>query len=230
MTAIAYGSTLTFSPAWLATYRSASPSGMLSNVTVIRAPADPETAATGGTPGDPLGAPGAPWAGAPAGGACAGAPGTEVPAPGGSTGVDGCATCPRGTRRSTMFTPCPDGSFSVACSRRKSIASRIVVSRNSTCGMMMLFSLLVICAVPRVSIPRPLLSAAGPTAPYFRTGCCHASSTFQSCRARVSLYASSPYWYFVLEIRSCPRRAAVLYGSSVNTRSYDFIALSYWPD
>ena len=52
----------------------------------------------------------------------------------------------------------------------------------------MLFILLVICAVPRTS-PRPLLSAAGPTAPYFLTGCCHASSTSQSCRARDSLYS-----------------------------------------
>ena len=55
-----------------------------------------------------------------------------------------------------MFTPCPDGSFSAACSRRKSIASRIVVSRNSICGMMMLFILLVICAVPRTS-PSPFV-------------------------------------------------------------------------
>ena len=175
----AYGSTLTFNPACAATYRSASPSGMLSSVTVIRAPDGPDTTGTGATPGDP---PGAPWAGAPAGGPCAGAPATGEPAPvgGGSTGSEGCAICPRGTSRSTMLTPCPEGSFSAACSRRKSIASRIVVSRNSMCGIMMLFSLLVICAVPRNSPPRPLLSATGPTAPYFLTGCCQASSTFQS--------------------------------------------------
>jgi hypothetical protein len=39
MRATAYGSTFTFNPAWFATYRSASPSGMLSSVTVIRAAA-----------------------------------------------------------------------------------------------------------------------------------------------------------------------------------------------
>src|SRR4029079_4861800 len=155
------------------------------------------------------------------GGAWGGGPGPGVPVPVGSgaTGTEGGAICPRGARRSTMFTPCPDGSLSAACSRRNSIASRIVVSRNSMCGMMMLFILLVICAVPRTSPARPLLSATGPTAPYFLTGCCQASSTFQRSRARVSLYASSPYWYLVLEILSCPLRAAVLYGSSVSTWS-----------
>src|SRR5437016_7176998 len=99
----AYGSTLTFNPACAATYRSASPSGMLSSVTVMRAPDGPDTTGTGATPGDP---PGAPWAGAPAGGACAGTTGTEVAAPvgGGSTGAEGPETCPRGTRRDRKST------------------------------------------------------------------------------------------------------------------------------
>src|SRR5438477_152043 len=41
---MAYDSTLTLNPAWLATYRSASPSGILSSVTVMRAPAGPDGA------------------------------------------------------------------------------------------------------------------------------------------------------------------------------------------
>ena len=64
---------------------------MLSSVTVMRAPAGPDTTGTGATPGGP---PGAPWAGAPAGGACAGTTGTEVGAPvggGSSTGAEGPA-------------------------------------------------------------------------------------------------------------------------------------------
>ena len=159
---------------------------MLSSVTVIRAPAGPDTGATtGDAPGLPAGGAAAPAGGAPPAG-------DAVPV-GGATGIEGAATCPRGTSRNTMFTPCPEGSFSAACSRRKSIASRMLVSRNSMCGMMMPFSLLVICAVPRNSPPRPLLSATGPTAPYFLTGCCQADSTFHIPRARVSLYASSPY-------------------------------------
>src|SRR4051794_40553352 len=101
---MAYGSTLTFKPAWLATYRSASPSGILSSVTVIRAPAGPLTGAiTGDPPGLPAGAP-------VAGGACAAAPATGVPVPVGSaTGIEDGAICPRGTSRNTMFTPCPEG-------------------------------------------------------------------------------------------------------------------------
>src|SRR5439155_1895557 len=137
----------------------------------------------------------------------------------GTIGTEGGAICPRGTSRSTMFTPLwPSGpvSFSAACSRRTSIASRMVASRNSMCGMMILFSLLVIAAVPPNS--RWLPTAAGaPAAPYFLTGCCHASSTFHSWRDRVSLNASSPYWYLVLLTFSWPFRAAVLYGSRHNT-------------
>src|SRR5439155_21953955 len=186
---------------------------MLSSVTVIRAPAGPDTGATtGDAPGLPAGG-----AAAPAGGTLPA--GDALPVGGGATGIEDGAICPRGPSRSTMFTPCPEGSFSAACSRRKSIASRMLVSRNSTCGMMIPFSLLLICAVPRNSPPRPLLSATGPTAPYFLTGCCQADSTFHIWRARVSLYASSPYWYLVLSIFSCPLRAAVLYGSSANTLS-----------
>src|SRR5262245_34130465 len=142
---------------------------MLSSVTVMRAPAGPDTTDAG--------APGATWPGAPARGGCPGPAGGPPPG-GGTTGAEAGATCPNGTRRNTMFTPCPDGSFSAACSRRNSIASRMVVSRNSMCGMMMLFSLLVICAVQRVSIPRPLLYADGTTEPYLITGYFHDSTTF----------------------------------------------------
>src|SRR2546429_9937578 len=104
----AYGSTLTFNPACAATYRSASPSGMLSSVTVIRAPDGPDTTGTGATPGDP---PGAPWAGAPAGGPCAGAPATGGPGPvgGGCTGSEGWGVCPGGESRGARLSPWREG-------------------------------------------------------------------------------------------------------------------------
>src|SRR6266487_112278 len=58
----------------------------------------------------------------------------------------------------------------------------MVASRNSMCGMIMLFSLFVICAVPRNS-PRPGAPATGPTAPYLRTGCCLAPA--RRCVVRI---------------------------------------------
>src|SRR6266545_562187 len=161
-----------------------------------------------------------PPAGAPA---AAGAPGAVVVGgtgePAGATGGGGAATWPSGTMRNTISTPLfpvPEVSFSSDCSRRKSIASRMVASRNSIRGIMMVFSLLVICAVP----PRPFcdpIPTGSPAWPYLRTGCSQPFSTCQSWRDRVSLYASSPYLYLVLLIFSWPLRAAVLYGSSAST-------------
>src|SRR5213593_2525491 len=94
--ATAYGSTFTFNPAWLATYRSASPSGILSKVTVMRAAAEPDTGATAGAaPGRPrTGAPGAAGAPGPGGAPPPPAGGVAVPPGGaiGSTGIEGAAT------------------------------------------------------------------------------------------------------------------------------------------
>ena len=174
---------------------------MLSSVTVIRAPAGPDggakTGAPGLAPGDAPGPAGAALAGAPVGGAPPPTAGEAAPSGsgGGPTGIEEGAICPSGTRRSTMFTPfCPSGpvSFSAACSLRTSTASRIVASRNSMCGRMMLLSFLLTSAVPATSLPAPA-PAGAPVTPYFLTGCCHAPSTFQSWRARDSSYASSPY-------------------------------------
>src|SRR5216684_3739807 len=95
-------------------------------------------------------------AGAPASGA---APAVGEPGAAGdgaaSTGTDGGAICPIGTRRSTIstpFLPSVDGSFAAACWRIKSIASRILASRNSIFGIIMVLSLLVIRAVPVESL------------------------------------------------------------------------------
>src|SRR6266702_1255169 len=91
-------------------------------------------------------------AGAPASGA---APAGEEPGAAdvgaASTGTGGGAICPIGTRRSTIstpFLPSVEGSFAAACWRIKSIASRMLASRNSIFGIMMVLSLLVIRAVP----------------------------------------------------------------------------------
>src|SRR5947199_1099369 len=173
---------------------------------------------TGAVP--PAGAP--PGAVVAAGAAAAGAPA-------GATGTGGGATCPSGTVRNTIstpFFPVEEGSFSAACSRRKSIASRTVASRNSIRGIMIVFSLLVIRAVPAVSLAKA--SPNGVTVwPYLRTGSSQPFSTCQSRRDRVSLYASSPYLYLVLLIFSWPRRAAVLYGSRASTWSSLLNARSY---
>src|SRR5438874_1555423 len=72
----------------------------------------------------------------------------------GSTGTGGGALCPIGTRRNTIstpFLPSVDGSFAADCWRTKSIASRMLASRNSIRGMMIEVSLLVILAVPVAS-------------------------------------------------------------------------------
>src|SRR5438876_3736794 len=142
-----------------------------------------------------------PPAGAPAGAGAAGAAGaaaTGEPAgpAAGATGTGGGATCPSGVMRNTISTPFfpSEGSFSTACSRRKSIASRTLASRNSTRGIMIVFSLFVIRAVPLASLP--YASPNGPTVlPYSRTGSSQPFSTSQRLRARVSLYASTPYLY-----------------------------------
>src|SRR5581483_7205528 len=134
-------------------------------------------------------------------------------APGAAGAGGGGAAWPRGHIRNTISTPLlpvPEVSFSSAWSRRKSIASRTVASRNSIRGMMMLFSLLLICAVPPKFLCAPMASAGSTVCPYLRTGCSQPFSTSQSWRDRVSLYASSPYWYLVLLIFSWPLRAAVL--------------------
>src|SRR6266516_3180031 len=166
-------------------------------------------------------------AAAPAGGAAVAA----APAAG-TTGTGGGATCPIGANRrtiSTPFFPSVEGSFATACCRRKSIASRILASRNSTRGIMIVFSLVVIRAVPPASLAKA--SAYGLTAwPYWRTGSSQPFSTCHMLRARVSLYASSPYLYLVLSIFSWPRRAATLYGSRLRTWSYLLKARSYRPD
>src|SRR6266566_7226258 len=166
-----------------------------------------------------------------AGGAAAGgaaAPGAAA----GVTGTGGGATCPSGVMRNTIstpFFPSGEGSFSTACSRRKSIASRMLASRNSTRGIMIVFSLFVIRAVPLASLANAPVSC--PTvSPYLRTGSSQPFSTCQSWRDRVSLYASSPYLYLVLLIFSWPRRAATLYGSRLSTWSYRLNARSYRPD
>src|SRR5438876_5588161 len=180
-------------------------------------------AVTGPVPGapGPVGA-----AGGPIG------PGGEPAAAGdaaGPTGTGGGAIWPRGTVRKTISTPFFSGSFSTACSRRKSIASRMLASRNSTRGIMMVFNLLVIRAVPPVSLAKPAPTGAV-AMPYLWIGSPQAFSTFQSWRARVSLYASSPYLYLMLSIFSWPRRAATLYGSRLRTCSYRLNARSYRPD
>ena len=87
---------------------------------------------------------------------------------------------------STPRLPSVDGSFAAACWRRKSIASRMLASRNSIFGMMMLLSLFVIRAVPPAS--RAKASLIGPTVwPYWRTGSSQPFCTCQSLRERVSL-------------------------------------------
>src|SRR5437773_8770140 len=160
-------------------------------------------AVTGPVPGapGPVGA-----AGGPIG------PGGEPAAAGdaaGPTGTGGGAIWPRGTVRKTISTPFFSGSFSTACSRRKSIASRMLASRNSTRGIMIVFSLFVILAVPPASLA--YASVTGPTVlPYGCTGSSQPFSTSQRLRTRVSSYASTPYLYLVLSICSWPRRAAVL--------------------
>src|SRR2546421_8800687 len=104
------------------------------------------------------------------------------------------ARVPSVFRRRTMSTPLrpsAPGSFSAACCRRNSIASRMLASRNSILGMMMLLSLVVIRAVPVASFANA--SVIGPTvSPYFLTGSSQPFWTCQSWRERVSLYASSP--------------------------------------
>src|SRR6266576_6909041 len=172
-----------------------------------------------------------PPAGGPPGAAVA-AGAAAAGAAAGATGTGGGATCPSGVVRktiSTPFFPSAAGSFSTACSRRKSIASRTLASRNSTRGIIIVFSLLVIRAVPAVSLANA--APRGATAcPYLRTGSSQPFSTCQCWRDRVSLYASSPYLYLVLLIFSWPRRAAVLYGSRLSTWSYRLNARSYRPD
>src|SRR4029434_3043669 len=96
-------------------------------------------------------------------------------------------------------------------------------SRNSIRGIMIVFSLLVICAVPPKPFCDPIVTGA-PACPYLPPCGSQAFSPCQSWRDRVSLYASSPYLYLVLLIFSWPLRAAVLYGSSVSTWSYVFFA------
>src|SRR3954470_17627 len=92
---------------------------------------------------------------------------------------------------STPLRPSAPGSFSAACCRRNSIASRMLASRNSILGMMIVFSLFVIRAVPVASFVNA--SVIGPTvSPYFFTGSSQPFCTCQSWRERVSLYASSP--------------------------------------
>src|SRR5437870_13754762 len=114
-------------------------------------------AVTGPVPGapGPVGA-----AGGPIG------PGGEPAAAGdaaGPTGTGGGAIWPRGTVRKTISTPFFSGSVSTACSRRKSIAARLLASRNSTRGIMTVFSLLVSSAVLPVSLAKPTPTGAAPT-------------------------------------------------------------------
>ena len=88
-------------------------------------------------------------------------------------------SCAKQCRRLSCC-PAP-GSFAAACCRRKSIASRMLASRNSIFGMMMVLSLFVIRAVPPAS--RAKASLIGPTVwPYWRTGSSQPFSTCQSWR------------------------------------------------
>ena len=79
---------------------------------------------------------------------------TAAGARAGCVAIGGGATEPEGVKRRTISTPLRpsgEGSFAAACWRRKSIASRILASRNSMRGITIVFSLLLIRAVPVVS-------------------------------------------------------------------------------
>ena len=119
---------------------------------------------------------------------------------------------PREVKRKTISTPLRPsvaGSFAAACCRRKSIASRMLASRNSIRGMMIVLSLL-----------RDARRAGGifwqgfvqrpDVCPYWRTG---SSQPFCTCQSGASAFRyrlprHNGIWS--LSIRSCPRRAATL--------------------
>src|SRR5262249_56377664 len=134
--------------------------------------------------------------GAEVGAGAAGAPAAGAPAAPAGGVITRCTVTEGGNTILTPLFPSLAGSFSTACSRRKSIASRRVASRNSIRGIMIVFSLLVICAVPPKFLCAPM-AAGTAVCPYLRTGCSQPFSTCQSWRDRVSLYASSPYLYLV---------------------------------
>ena len=123
----------------------------------------------------------------PAGNASGGAafPPTVVVAVTGAGSLERPRECKRRTI-STPRRPSVVGSFAAACWRRKSIASRILASRNSMRGIMILSSLLRIRAVLLAS--RATAVSIGPTpVPYCRTGSSQPCSTCHMARPRVSL-------------------------------------------
>src|ERR1043166_6986600 len=71
-----------------------------------------------------------------------------------SIGIVGGAIWPSGAKRKTISMPFLSpgfGSLAAACWRRKSIASRMLASRNSTRGIMIEFNFWVMRAVPVTS-------------------------------------------------------------------------------
>ncbi len=132
-----------------------------------------------------------------------------------------------------MFTPLRFGSVSVVSSVtlfcfRKSIASRIVASRNSSFGMMICSSLRWRRWVRPPSVRALLSIAMGPVA-NLRTGRSHVFSSCHDMYERVWLYPATAYSVALLVDLLLHFRAAMLYGSMLRICSQRLKARSKRP-